>query len=438
LIDHSDIIANCEHNSQDYMLARSRNGEGTLKLELREDGVYFSFDAPETEKGNDILYHVRQGNIFECSFAFTLPEKRAGEKWYKEDGKLKRDISRISGLYDISLVGRAAYSDTFCYNRSIPEDVLKEFEDKPKEDEIEVKNNSKTIKTNKIMEKRFSFINAINQISNNKNLDELTQAVNTNGQEEMRKAGIAFGGQIQLPVSELRANVTVTGEGEDIVATDLYDVVKPLREKNVLVQAGAQFLTGLVGDIQVPKMAATQVSWATETGAAGDGAGAFSNVKLTPKRLTAYVNISKQTLNQTSFDVENLIREDIVRAINNKLEESILGAVAVTNGPSAHLYDSTNAVLSCTTMAKVAEVEEAVEEAKTLGDKYWIVNPKFKAVLRDKAKGANVSQSLFANGEIDGSKVLVTGNVGGIAGKGLAIYGDFSNLVIGQWGAIKL
>jgi hypothetical protein len=247
LLDSSDIIANCEHNSEDYMLARRRNGEGTLDLELREDGVYFGFDAPDTEKGNDILYHVRNGNMFECSFAFTLPENRAGEKWYKEDGKLKRDILKISGLYDISLVSRAAYSDTFCYTRSIPQEVLDEF----KESTVEVE--EKTIINNsnskKIMEKRFSLVNAINSVANNQNVDDVTMTVTSQGREEMRKAGMSFGGQIQLPVEELRSAVTVDAEGEDVVATDIYDVLAPLRAKNVLVQAGAKFLTGLVGDV---------------------------------------------------------------------------------------------------------------------------------------------------------------------------------------------
>ena len=66
-----DIVANVNHDN-DQMLARSVNGEGTLSLELREDGVWFSFDAPETARGDEILWNVRHGNYFECSFACTI------------------------------------------------------------------------------------------------------------------------------------------------------------------------------------------------------------------------------------------------------------------------------------------------------------------------------------------------------------------------------
>lgn len=123
LIDSSDIIANMEHNSQDYLLARSRNGQGTLKLQLQEDGLHFSFTAPETEKGEELLYNIRNGNLFECSFAFTVPSDGTGERWFKEDGLMRREIKKIDGLYDVSIVSRAAYSDTYCYNRSIPKEI---------------------------------------------------------------------------------------------------------------------------------------------------------------------------------------------------------------------------------------------------------------------------------------------------------------------------
>lgn len=298
----------------------------------------------------------------------------------------------------------------------------------------EVNNIKQTIKANqKIMEKRFSLVNAINKVANNQVMDEVSTAVAGAGKEEMRKAGLSMGGQIQLPVEELRA-ITVTAEGEDVVPTDIYDIMSPLRNKNVLVQAGAKFLTGLVGDVQIPIMSASNVAWASETGDAGDGAGAFTHKTLSPKRLTAYIDISKQLLNQDAVGVEQMIRQDIVNAINSKLEATILGDAAGDSTKPAGMFNGKTTVKSVTSMAKIAEVEEAVESANVIGDCKWIVNPKFKATLRDKAKGSNVSESLYVNGEIDGTPALSTGHVGA----NLAVYGDFSNLAIGQWGSIDL
>ena len=306
-------------------------------------------------------------------------------------------------------------------------------DDKEVNDDESRSNDYKNTKEKKMTEKRFSLIDAINDVANNRSLDSVASKVNELGTSEMRASGLSFGGQIQIPMTELRGNVTVAAEGEDVVATDLFDIVGPLRAQNVLMQAGAKFLTGLVGDVQIPIMSATNVNWADETAAATDGAGTFSNVTLSPKRLTAYVNISKQLLNQNSVDVDNMIRQDIIRAISSKLESTILGnAAGSTTQPAGIFYNVTPTKVSG--MAGIAAVEGDVEDANVYGDLMWVINPKFKADLRTMAKGSNIAQSLYENGEIDGTEALSTGNVG----EKLGVYGDFSQLAIGQWGAIDL
>lgn len=117
LLDNSDVIMNINHDDN-QMLARWRNGEGTLKLELREDGLYFEFEAPDTTLGNDILYHVRNGNYYECSFCFALPENDTCQRWYLEGEDLKREISEIAWLHDCSIVTTAAYPATSVSARS--------------------------------------------------------------------------------------------------------------------------------------------------------------------------------------------------------------------------------------------------------------------------------------------------------------------------------
>lgn len=295
----------------------------------------------------------------------------------------------------------------------------------------EIKTNIKAI--NKSMEKRFSLVNAINSIAKNQLMDDVSVAVSDAGKEEMRKAGLSMGGQIQLPMSELRSTVTVTAEGEDVVPTDLYNIMEPLRAKNVLVQAGARFLTGLVGDVQIPIMTASNVGWAGEVAAAADGAPSFSHKTLSPKRLTAYIDISKQLLNQDAIGIEQMIRQDIVNAINSKLEATILGAAAGSSTQPAGIF---NGVTYTTVgdMEDIAGLEATVEAANVLGECKYILAPSAKAALRAKAKGENVAESLYNNGEIDGTKALSTSHVA--ANK--MVYGDFSNLAIGQWGPIDL
>ena len=288
-------------------------------------------------------------------------------------------------------------------------------------------------KTKTKMNKEFRLLQAINDIANNRNLSDVATAVVNEGANEMRKAGLSFGGQIQLPI-ESRSAITVSDEGEDVVVTDFENILEPLRAKNVLVQAGARYLTGLVGDVQVPIMNASNVTWEGETAAAKDGAGTFDHIKLQPKRLTAYIDISKQFLVQDSLDAEALIRQDLVNAINSKLEETILSASAGTTTMPQGIFYSDSALTSVSAFTDICELESDIEDANINGECKYIVSNKAKAALRTMAKSALTNELVMHDGNIDGTAVLNTSHVGG---KKIA-YGDWSYLAIGQWGGIDL
>lgn len=318
----------------------------------------------------------------------------------------------------------------------IDEDEENEENGTPSNDE-DTENNEEENKERSMKKEKFSLVRAIRSIANNQQLDSLTQAVIAKGSEEARKAGIATQGQIVLP--ESRAAVTVATEGVDVVATDLFDILTPLRSKNVLIQAGAKFMGGLVGDVQFPVMTANNVTWKGEVASAADGAGTFTNVKLSPKRLTAYVDISKQMLVQDSLDVENVIRQDIINAINTKLEETILGNGDGKEGGSAIVapVGMRNGVTAATVadFADLCDLESNVEDANVLGECVYVMSNKAKAALRGMIKGTNGTGMVYENGSVDGTKAFNTSHLGST---NTVIYGDFSNLAIGSWGGIDI
>lgn len=306
----------------------------------------------------------------------------------------------------------------------------KEIEETVDESEEKEENNNNDSNIRK-MNTEFRLIKAIRDVANNRNLDEVTKAVANAGAEEMRKSGLSFGGQIQLPLES--RTITVTSEHDDVVETEFTNILEPLRAKNVLAQAGAKYLTNLVGDVQVPIMSATNVGWAGEVADAASGDPAFSHVTLQPKRLTAYIDLSKQFIAQDSLAAEALIREDLVKAINNKLEATILGAGSGSTTEPQGMFDAISAT-SVSGYSDIVDKEADIEDANVNGDCVYIMSNKAKAALRAMPKSSKSTQLVFENGEVDGTKAFNTSHV---ADKDY-IYGDFSNLAIGQWGAIDL
>ena len=547
LIKNSDIICLMNHDIKRGVLARSYHGRGSLKLDIDEHGLHYSFEAPKTALGDEVLEGIRRGDISKCSFAFVCGE----DNWTKdENGEYTRHVKKIKKLYDVSLVYHPAYEETEVKadtrgldelkaqeeaNNIVKEnsesdmndkndkqelisqlqtileklktdekpveekecdtpveeqggcqkpeaddkpveekadetpkecDKTEEVEDTPKDDENpdavvetdeeteneneteddkteddkEQRNNQTIISTN--MTKKFSLIKAINDVTNNRSLDEVAKEVVRKGVEEMRKSGLAIAGSIQLPVSEnadeeVRANgvlAQTATAGMENIATEKLDILEPLRANMVMSQAGATYLTGLVGNISIPAYTGSNVAWAGETAAAANGAGDWSEIKLQPHRLTAYVDVSKEFLLQDSNDAEAMLRRDIIAAIGNKLEATILGSDAGTDEIPVCLFNCVTAMTTAVKFGDIVDAEAELDAANVNGAYTYILSPKAKAALRTLSKDAGSGRFVLEDGEIEGSKALVSSNV---VAKGMVV-GDFTDYVIAQWGAIDL
>ena len=309
------------------------------------------------------------------------------------------------------------------------------------EDENEKDFNNRT-KINKsrfnTMEKRFSLLKAIREVANGQKLDDATQAVVNAGAKAMRDAGQSYSGQIQLPVAEMRedpqpVHYTVDADGEHVVVTDYLNILEPLKAKNVLVNAGATYLTGLRGNLQIPSMTAENVYWEGEIDETENGAGSFSHVNMAPRRLSAFIDISKQFLVQDTLGAENLIRKLLVEAINDKLEETILSDDASSGSkPAGLFYNVTPSEIA--DYSDLCDFESDLEDANFTGEMKYVLSPKAKAALRSMIKGTNATGMIMENDSVDGTPVEVTTNIE----SGNFAYGDWSNLYIGQWGGIDL
>ena len=519
VIERSDILCLLNHSTERGVLARCKNGEGSLKLEVDEHGLKYEFEAPKTALGDEILEGIRRGDISKCSFGFTVED----DEWIKrEDGTVLRRIKKIKQLYDVSLVYSPAYEETEvkCDKRGLynlyekenisnnmavnkrakrsNDEILEEMnnllnelksmdetvdeevvEDTEKEPETEVvedvkeeetteeereeteevkeevvdetteekeeiieENNKENRNINSTM--KFSLIQTINDVVNNRGLNDAAKAVNKEGRSAMQKAGLAAKGNITLPV-EMRAEgdaapvangimATVPTQGKEAVATDKLNILEPLRANMVLAKAGATYMTGLQGDVSIPVYSGSNVGWKGEVIAADNGEGEFSEVLLQPKKLTAFIEVSSQFLTQTqSLDAEEMLKRDIINAIGEKLEQTILGTDAGTNDRPEGVFNGVTADTAAVKFGDIVDMEAELEDAN-VNDYKYIVSPTAKAILRKTSKDNGSGQFIMADGEIEGREVYVSSAV---AKKGV-IVGDFKDYVIAQWGGLDL
>ena len=109
VLEKSDVLCLMNHDEQRGVLARYRMGEGSLSLTVDDKGLKYSFEAPKTALGDELIESLKRGDISQSSFAFSIEK----DNWEEtEPGKYVRTIVKFRRIYDVSPVYYPAYEDT--------------------------------------------------------------------------------------------------------------------------------------------------------------------------------------------------------------------------------------------------------------------------------------------------------------------------------------
>jgi HK97 family phage major capsid protein len=265
--------------------------------------------------------------------------------------------------------------------------------------------------------------------------------------------------------------VGAAGTGGNLVATNLLasSFIEVLRNNTLIMNMGVTTLTGLVGNVSLPRqITATQTYWVTEASSITEAEATFDQVTLSPKQIGARSQYSRLALQQTTPDIEGVVRNDLARvmalgidlaAINGSgssgqptgiLNTSGIGSVAMgTNG--AAFTDGASG--STSGLDQLISLEGKLDIANALnGNLYYLTNA--KVISKLKALKSAYGEYLWSAS--DG--VTTTGTPGGVNGYGVMrsnqvpatltkgtgtalsalIFGNFSELLIGMWGALEI
>jgi len=300
--------------------------------------------------------------------------------------------------------------------------------------------------------KPFSLFAAINNEIDNRPLDAPSVAMSDQGKKEFQRSGLTTKGKIVLPMeSEIVKRTAIvaggTTTGGYIVQTDKKSVLPPLTNYLVLTKAGATYLTGLVGSVSIPTYAGTTVAWKEETVSAADGAGAWGKVDLAPKRLTAYLDVSKQFLAQDSVGAEQMLYENLAKAIASKLEATILGTGegSSVSTPAGLFWSVYTAGATTLSWSSIVALETTIDSANNLVDNLaYITSAAGRGAAKTTVRTTTYGEQMIMEGNtINGYPVYVTNgcakttDFSTTTGFGF-IFGNWADLLIGQWGGYDL
>ena len=220
---------------------------------------------------------------------------------------------------------------------------------------------------------------------------------------------------------------------------------------SVVASLGGRVMTGLQGDIAIPKLSAsvTNTAFVAEGSAPSEGAGVFAQVTMAPKTLATLVDYTRKLALQSDPSVEQILRNDIVQTMAAKIDQVALNGGG-SNEPSGILQESdTNVVAIATnggavTYAKVVDMEAAIASDNALtGTLNFATTPGVQGAMRQiPRQGSGVEGNFILNdsNSILGHNVTVSTNVPSNLTKGSTsgtchalILGDFSQVMMGFW-----
>ena len=295
---------------------------------------------------------------------------------------------------------------------------------------------------------KFSLCRAILAEMNHTEQRDIEAAVIEEGRSMRSTSG---NGSVSLVIPvESRAAFSAATEAATgvIVDEEQMEMLLPLQANLVLAQAGARFLTGLQGNIEWPSYSGSTVAWESETGAANDGAGTFSKgTVFSPKRLTAYVDISKQLLIQENTSVEAIIRQTLAQAIAQKVEATALGSHATDANMPDGLFTGFSEASAELNWASIVAMETNADVKNALfGNLAYILHPELIGKAKTKVKDASGAGGfVFGSdgaGFMNGYRAFRTTNlptsIGTESDGHGAVFGNWADYFIGQWGAVEL
>lgn len=318
---------------------------------------------------------------------------------------------------------------------------------------------SPEIGLSKTESRSFSFLRALNALANPTDRRALEAAAFELECSDAVGSKIGKRAQgIYVPFEVLSRDLTVgtTTAGGHTVATDVMasDFISLLRNSMATAALGARMMSGLVGNVAIPRQTGGATAyWVAEGSAPTESQQAFDQVTLSPKTVGAFTDISRKLLLQSSVDIEALVRSDLATVLALAIDAAAINGSGSSNQPRGILNVSgIGSVVGGTNgaapdWADMVDLESAVSSANAdVGNLAYLTNAKVRGKLKQTEKASSTGQFVWENGNtVNGYNAAVSNQVPSNLTKGSSsgvcsaiVYGNFSDLLVGMWGTLDL
>lgn len=308
--------------------------------------------------------------------------------------------------------------------------------------------------------RNYSFIKAIRSQMTGQKVEGLEAEMHQEAVKEARTSGIELEGigvpSMLLGKQEKRDLVVGTDTaGGHTVQTDLGELIPALRPNLLVEQMGARMLTGLQGDVKLPRNNGVgSAAWEGEQDTTAETTPTFDSISLSPNRLAAFTQYSKKLLAQSSISVESFVRQDLELAIRIAVDSAAINGSGSGDQPTGILNTSgigsvvggTNGAVP--TFGNLVDLETEVNiDNALMGSLGYLSTPGIKGLLKQTKIDAGSGMFIMGQDsrELNGYRAGFSTQVPSTLTKGTAdsichaiIFGNFDDLIVANWAGVDI
>lgn len=248
-----------------------------------------------------------------------------------------------------------------------------------------------------------------------------------------------------FPMAGLEKRVNTTSSASNIVPTDhrADQYIEGLRDALLARRLGVRVLSGLRGNVDIPKHGTSVTTgWVAENTGLSPSDMTFGNVDLSPKHAGSLSEMSRQLIQQSSPDIEQLLRSDMLYGIAKAIDGVLIhgGGSNEPDGVIATLAGA-NGTLGTPSWAEVLAIVAQVETDNALAPSHaWLTTATGKGTLAStlKVSGDAGAGFLLEGGRMADYPLYGTNQVPSDSNGVGIIFGDWSQVLLGVWSELDI
>ena len=300
----------------------------------------------------------------------------------------------------------------------------------------------------------FSISKFLRQSLPGETMDGIEAEMAQEGKREFQNCIKGSAEGVFLPSALLRTyyytNASEANYGQAFVEQTALTYIGKLRNATIGRRLGVRYLDGLQGNIAFVTGGA-DAAWVAEEGSASKQKPQYSKAVMSPKRLQVFQGVTYDLMHQSSKALDNLIMEDMVKAHAVALDAAIFAGsgssgqptgVLAASGVNSITIDASNGGPLTHDLLVQMETEVGIDNGLLDDTLAYVSNAKVQGKLKTIPQIAGYPYYLMNDGKVNGYPFFMSNAIPSNLGTGTAfsaaIFGNWSEVIVGSWGGLQI